>query len=54
MFLNFMFVFVDIAGIYILLSFTNEKGDLTILAKTRPFSELHNTESLFPDNRLWP
>ena len=32
MFLNFMFVFVDIAGIYILLSFTDGKGDLTILA----------------------
>ena len=33
MFLKFVFVFVYIAGIYVLLSFTNEKGELTILAK---------------------
>ena len=32
MFLNFVFVFVYIAGIYILFSFSNEKGELTILA----------------------
>jgi len=31
MFLNFAFVFVYIARIYILFSFTNEKGELTIL-----------------------
>ena len=31
-FLNFVFVFVHIAGIYILFSFTNENGELTILA----------------------
>ena len=52
MFLNFLLVFVYIAGIYILFSFTNEKGELTILAiKQSLFGELHNTESLFPDNR---
>ena len=44
MFLNFVFVFVYIARIYILLSFTNEP---------RPFGELHNRESLLSDNQLW-
>ena len=33
--LNFVFVFVYIARIYILCSFTNEKGELTILT-TKP------------------
>ena len=32
MFLNFVFVVVHIAGIYILFSFTNENDELTILA----------------------
>ena len=44
---NFVFVCVYSTRIYIFFSFTNEKGELTILTtKTRPFIELHNTESL--------
>jgi len=36
------------------LVFTNEKGELTIDHKTRPFGKSHNTESLLSDNQLWP
>ena len=43
MFLNFVFVFVYIAGIYMLFSFTNEKRELTILATQPGLLESYTT-----------
>ena len=54
MFLNFVFVFANIARIQLHLVFTNEKGELIILTTKHGLWRVTHHITFVSDNHLWP